>query len=56
MRRMLIIAGLLMSMITTSLGIAYACTCNSPGGGSCCGRICTLSGDDGTCTCSGRCE
>lgn len=54
MKRLLIVAGLLMSLTTASLGIAYACTCKSAGGAGCCGENCRIEAD-GNCYCEGKC-
>lgn len=48
------IAGLLLTLTTASLGIAYACRCTGNGGGTCCGTDC-YTDSSGNCHCSGPC-
>lgn len=54
MKRLLLIAGLVVTLLNGTFGIVYACTCVGAGGGSCCGTTCTLT-RDGNCICSGTC-
>lgn len=53
MKRLLLIAGLVVTLLNGTLGIAYACTCGG-GPGGCCGTTCTVTRD--SCTCTGTCQ